>query len=151
MKDINEEKEICTFLERKLAHFKQYLSITEGMKQALGNKEESNNLDSLISKRQNCIKKIERIDLLIDKAIKTSSNKLSKISDKYKRLIDGYLSNIKKIMTTVHLMDRELMVMVKQEGEGIKKEVLKMRKFGQAARGYRGSTGYPAKFLDTRR
>ena len=54
-------------------------------------------------------------------------------------------------MTTVALMDKEIMVMVKQEGEGIKKEVLKMRNFKQAARGYGGSAGYTARFLNTRK
>ncbi len=151
IKDINEGKEICTFLERKLAHFKQYLSITEKMKQAFGNKEEINNLGSLISRRQGCINNIERIDLSIGKILKKGSSKLSSISNKYKRMIDGYLSKIKDIMTTVDLMDKEIMVMVKQEREGVKTEVLKMRNFKQAARGYGGSTGYTARFLDTRR
>jgi hypothetical protein len=151
MKDLNEEKEICTFLERKLAHFKQYLSITEKMKQAFGNKEEINNLGKLISRRQGCVNNIERIDLSVGKILKKGSRKLSRISNKYKGMIDGYLLKIRDIMTTVDLMDKEIMVMVKQEGEGIKTEVLKTRNFRQAARGYRGSTGYTARFLDTRR
>jgi len=151
MRDINEGKEICTFLERKLAHFKQYLSITERMKQAFGNKEEIDNIGGMISQRQGCIKNIDRIDLSIKKIIKEGSGRLSRVSNKYKGMVEGYLSKIRDIMTTVDLMDRELVVMVKHEGESVKTEVLKMRKFGQAARGYRGSTGYPAKFLDTRR
>jgi hypothetical protein len=66
-------------------------------------------------------------------------------------MIDGYLSKIRDIMTTVDLMDKEIMVMVTQERQGIKTEVLKMRNFKEAARGYRGSSGYTARFLDTRR
>lgn len=151
MRDINEEKAICTFLEKKLAHFKQYLFVTEKMKQAFGNEEEINNLDGLISKRQGCIKNIDRIDLSIKKIIKGGSGSLSRVSKKYKEMIDGYLSKIREIMTTVALMDKEIMVMVKQEGEGIKKEVLKIRNFKQAARGYGGSTGYTARFLNTRK
>jgi hypothetical protein len=151
MRDINEGKEICTFLERKLAHFKQYLSITEKMKQAFGNKEEINNLGKLISKRQGCVNNIERIDLSVGKILKKGSRELSRISSKYKEIIDGYLLKIRDIMTTVDLMDKEIMVMVKQEGECIKTEVLKTRNFRQAARGYRRSTGYTARFLDTRR
>jgi hypothetical protein len=151
MRDINEGKEICTFLERKLAHFKQYLSITEKMKQAFGNKEEINNLGKLISRRQGCVNNIERIDLSVGKILKKGSRELSRISNEYKGMIDGYFSKLRDIMTTVDLMDKEIMVMVKQEGEGIKTEVLKTLNFRQAARGYRGSTGYTARFLDTRR
>ncbi|MGD9243984.1 MAG: hypothetical protein PVH36_03580 [Desulfobacterales bacterium] len=151
MKDVNEGDEICTFLERKLAHFKQYLSITEKMKQASGNKEGISNLGSLISRRQGLVNKIESIDMSIGKILKEGSRKLSCISNKYKGMIDGYLSKIRDIMTTVDLMDKEIMVMVTQERQGIKTEVLKMRNFKEAARGYRGSSGYTARFLDTRR
>ena len=151
MKDVNEGEEICTFLERKLAHFKQYLSITEKMKQAFGNKEDISNLGSLISRRQGLVHKIERIDMSIGKVLKKGSRKLSRISNKYKDMIDGYLIKIRDVMTTVDLMDKEIMVMVTHEGQGIKTEVLKMRNFREAARGYRGSSGYTARFLDTRR
>lgn len=152
MKDINAGKEICNILERKLAHFKQYLFITERMKQAFGNKEKIDNIGGMISQRQGCIKNIDRIDLSIKRIIKEGSGRLSRVSNKYKGMVEGYLSKIRDIMTTVDLMDKELMVMVKQEGEGIKTEVLKTRKLRQAARGYGGSTGYnTARFLDTRR
>ena len=152
MRDIKEEKEVCAFVEKKLAHFKQYLSFTEKMKQAFGNEEEINNLGSLISKRQACINNIDRIDLSLGKILKKGSSKLSSVSNKYKGMIDSYLLKIRDIMTTVDLMDKELMVMAKQKGEGIKTEVLKTRNFRQAARGYGGSTGYnTARFLDTRR
>ncbi len=54
-------------------------------------------------------------------------------------------------MTTVDLMDRELMVIVKEKGESIKAELLKMRNVRQAARGYRKDFRCPARFLDTRK
>ncbi|MBW1614538.1 MAG: hypothetical protein JRJ57_11335, partial [Deltaproteobacteria bacterium] len=140
MKDVNEEEEICTFLDRKLAHFKQYLSVTEKMKQSFSNKEEIRNLGSLISRRQGLVNKIESIDMSIGKILKKGSRKLSRNSNKYKDMIDSYLIKIRDVMTTVDFMDKEIMVMVKQEGQGIKTEVLKMRNFKKAARGYRGSS-----------
>ena len=151
MREINEGEEICTFLDRKLAHFNQYLSITEKMKQAFSNKEEINNLGNLISRRQGCIHNIERIDLSIGRILKKGSQNLSRISNKYKGMIDGYLSKIRDIVKTIDLMDKEITVMVKQEVEVTKTGVLKTRDFRQAARGYRGSSGYTARFLDTRR
>jgi hypothetical protein len=151
MRDINEGEEICTFLERKLTHFKQYLSITERMQQAFGNKEEINNLGKLVSKRQGCADNIERIDLSVGKILKKGSRELSRISSKYKEIIDGYISKIMDIMTRVDLMDKEIMVMVKKEVAVAKTEVLKTRNFRQAARGYSGRAGLTARFLDTRR
>ena len=151
MKYIDEGKEICTFLEKKLAYFKQYLTITEKMKEAFEHKEESKTLSCLISKRQACINKIDRIDLSIEKTMKTCLTQLSRISNKYRRLIDNYLSNIRDIMAKVDLMDRALVVVAKQEGESIQTELLKMRNMRQAASGYRMDTKYPPRFLDTRR
>jgi hypothetical protein len=151
MRDINEGKDICTLLDMKLTHFKQYLSITEKMQQAFGNKEETNNLDKLISKRQGCADNIERIDLSIARILKKGSRELSRISSKYKGIIDGCLLKIRNIMTTVDLMDKEIMVMVKQEVEVAKTEVLKTQKFRQAAKGYSGKARFTARFLDTRR
>ena len=83
--------------------------------------------------------------------MKKGSRELSRISSKYKEIIDGYLSKIRHIMTTVDLMDKEIIVMVKKEVEVTKTEVLKARNIRQAARGYRGSSGYAPRFLDTRR
>jgi len=39
--------------------------------------------------------------------------------------------------------------MVKEEGEGIKTEILKMRNVRQAARGYKGMGRYSPRFLNT--
>ena len=151
MENKYEEKEICTFLEKKLASFKQYLSITEKMKEALRNKEEHGSLGGLISRRQGCIHKIEKLDLSIDKIIEMGSVGISRISQKYKGVIDSYLPTLKDIMVKVDIMDRELVKIVAEQGEGIKTELLKIRNMRQAARGYKTKRRYPAKFLDTRK
>jgi hypothetical protein len=148
MEDIDAGKKICSFLEKKRVLFNQYLLITKRMKESLKNKEAGSS-GVFISERQDCIKRIERIDLSIENIINASSDRLKHISDKLKGLIDSYLSSIKSIMETVDLIDKELMVMVKEESESIKEELLKMRKFQQAARGYRRDKKYSPRFLDT--
>ena len=164
MKDIDAGKEICSFLKKKLALFNQYLSITKRMKETLRNKE-ARNPGVFISERQSCIKRIERIDVSMDKIIKASSDKPYRISDKVdtptqtlplegegegggERLINSYLAKIKGIMETIDPIDRELMVMVKEEGGVIKKELLKMRNHRQAAQGYKKEKGYSPRLLD---
>ena len=148
MKEIDPEKEVCSFLEKKLTLFNRYLSITKRMKKALRDKE-AVNPGVFLSERQDCISKIEKIDSSIERIIKASTDKLNHISDKFTRLIHGYLSSIKSIMETVDCIDRELMVMVKEEGEGIKKELLRMRNFRQVTRGYKKEKRYSPRFLDT--
>jgi hypothetical protein len=151
MRDVEKEKEMCTFLEKKLDKFREYQSVTEKMKQTVCGNDENNELSGLINRRQRCIKAIEKINSSIEKIIKNGSVKFSCISKKYKGLVESCLSSIKDIMIQVDLMDRELVTIVSEQGESIKTELLKMRNMRQAARGYQTNKRYPAKFLDTRR
>jgi archaellum component FlaC len=151
MKDLEKEKEMCTFLERKLDKFKEYQSVTEKMKQTVCGNDDNNKLSGLIHRRQNCINAIEKINSSIEKIMKSGSIKFSSISKKYKRMVESCLSNIKDVMMQVELMDKELVTVVSKRSESIKTELLKMRNKRQAARGYQTTTKYPAKFLDTRR
>jgi hypothetical protein len=151
MKDLEKEKEMCNFLEKKLDQFTEYQSVTEKMKQTVCNNDENNELSGLIHRRQNCINAIEKINSSIEKIMKSGSIKFSSISKKYKGLVESCLSNIKGIMIQVELMDKELVTIVSERSEDIKSELLKMRNKRQAARGYQTIRRYPAKFLDTRR
>ena len=151
MKDVEKEKEMCTFFEKKLDKFIEYQSVTERMKQTVCDNDENNELTELINRRQRCINAIEKINSSIEKIIKNGSVKFSCISKKYKRLVESCLSSIKDVMIQVDLMDKELVTIVSERGESIKTEILNMRNMRQAARGYQANKRYPAKFLDTRR
>ena len=148
MTEIDPGKEVCSFLEKKLTLFRRYLHTTKRMKEALKDKEAGNPGD-FISERQNCINKIGKIDSSIENIINTSADRLNHISGKFSKLIHGYLSSITSIMETVDLIDRELMIMVKEQGEGTKREILRMRNVQQAARGYKKEKRYNPRFLDT--
>ncbi len=151
MRDVKREKEICSYLEKKLDKFKEYQSVTEQMKQTVCDNNETNELSGLIHRRQRCIGAIEKINSSMEKIIKNGSVKFSCISKKYKRLVESCLSSIKDVMIQVDLMDKELVTIVSERGESIKTEILNMRNMRQAARGYQANKRYPAKFLDTRR
>ena len=149
MRDV--EKEMCVFLEKKLDKFREYQSVTEKMKKAVFDNDESNELSRLIHRRQKCIGAIDKINSSIEKIIKNGTIKFSCISKKYKGLVESCLASIKDVMTQVDLMDRELVPLVSEQGGRIKTEILKMRNMRQAARGYQNNKRYPAKFLDTKR
>jgi hypothetical protein len=150
MKAIDAEKEIFTFLERKLGFFSQYLSVTERMKAAL-EKKEAGNLGSLISKRQDLIHKIEINDVSMQRLVQSIPDRYHLLSGKFKSFIDNHLKTLKNVMEAVEPLDRELMAVVKQEGECIKTNLLGMRKVQQAAKGYGSNLRHPPRFLDTRR
>ena len=151
MKDVEKEKEMYIFLEKKLDKFREYQSVTEKMKQTFCDNNETNEFSGLIHRRQRCINAIEKINSSMEKIIKNGSVKFSCISKKYKRLVESCLSSIKDVMIQVDLMDKELVTIVSERGESIKTEILNMRNMRQAARGYQANKRYPAKFLDTRR
>jgi len=150
MEEIDPGKEICSFLEEKLSIFSQYLSITRRMMEELQQKETAN-LGGLVSKRQNCINRIQAIDMSIEEVIKASANKIHFISSKFKETIDSRLNNLRGVMESVALFDREILVTARAENESIKAELLRMGNVRKAMKGYR-MTGinYP-RFLDTMR
>lgn len=150
MKDIEKGEKFCSYLEKKVALFQRYLSLTERMKATLQHVETSN-LGSLIAQRQDCIQRIEKLDRFMQKVVQTGSDMRSRISGRLNGLIDGYLQTLKTLMEKLEPLDMELMVLVKQEGASIKTDLLKKQKVRQAAKGYGSFRKHPARFLDTRR
>jgi len=149
MRDV--EKEMCTFLEKKLDKFREYQSVTERMKQAVCGNNENSDLQGLINRRQRSINAIEKINSSLEKILKNGSVKISCISNRYKGWVESCLSNIRDVMIQVDLMDKELVTIISEQGKSIKTELLKMRNMRQASRGYQTHCKFPAKFLDTRR
>jgi hypothetical protein len=142
--------EICSRLEKKLALFNQYLSITKRMRDALGDNS-AQDPRPFILKRQACIANIGRIDASVEKILEKRSDRLHDISGKCRAAIDGYLKRLRSIMESADLMDRELMAMVKEGSEGIKSELVELHKVRQAARKYRDKRKSPPRFFDTTR
>ena len=141
---------MCSLLEKKLALFNRYVSITKRMKDAFID----NGLQDprpLISKRQACIASIGRVDVLVDKILERSSDWPHLISAKCRASIAGYLKHLTSVMVTVDQMDREVMGMFKEQSEDIKSELVELHKVGQAAKGYGDKMKAPPRFLDTTR
>jgi hypothetical protein len=142
--------EICSLLEKKLALFNRYLTITERMKDAFIDNSVQDPRP-LISKRQACIANIGRVDASVEKVLEGRSDGPHPISAKCRASIAGYLKHLSSIMVTVELMDRELMGMVKEQSKGIRSELVEIQKVRQAARGYGDKMKSPPRFLDTTR
>lgn len=137
MRDVKIEKEMCTFLERKLDKFIEYQSVTEKMKRTVSGNDDKNELMELINRRQRCINAIEKINLSIEKIMKSGSIKFSSISEKYKGLVESCLYSIKDIIIQVELMDRELVAIVSERSERIKTKPTKYEIYDKTSRDIR--------------
>lgn len=113
----------------------QFLSITRSMKEAFILKNEFSLLE-IISKRQDCINKIQKTDLSVQKIMSKGAKELPCISYELKSLLDGYLQSIKSLLEQIAPIDTEVMVMVKEESRDIKADLLKIRNARHAAKGY---------------
>ena len=137
MRDVKIEKEMCTYLERKLDKFIEYQSVTEKMKRTVSGNDDKNELMELINRRQRCINAIEKINLSIEKIMKSGSIKFSSISEKYKGLVESCLYSIKDIIIQVELMDRELVAIVSERSERIKTKPTKYEIYDKTSRDIR--------------
>lgn len=143
MDDIDKENNICLFLEKKILLTTQYLSATKEMKEALIQKEE-NNIINFISKRQDCMNKIDKIDISLQKVIRPGS-------DRFREIFNNYLARIKNLLEQIAPIDAGIMQMVKVESRNIKEELLRMNNTRYAAKGYGVKEKQTPRYLDARR
>ena len=141
-------KEICSFLEKKLVFFNQYLLMTNQIREACAlNKDEYPG--ALISQRQACIYKIERIDESIRRIVGENPGRLDRLSEKCRAMIDGYLKRMKTVMEEVDLIDRELLDALQADRKELKEDLLKLQDMRHAAQGYKSRRKVTPRFLDT--
>ncbi|MBU2623358.1 MAG: hypothetical protein KKD92_13660 [Proteobacteria bacterium] len=138
------------FMEQKVLLLTQYLSITRTMKETFMQKKEIN-LIELLSKRQDCINRIQKTDLSVKKIMNTGAEELSRISYEVKSSLDAYQRSIKSLLEQIAPIDAEVMVMVKEESRGVKAELLKIRNVRHAAKGYSSNEKRIPMYMDAKR
>jgi hypothetical protein len=137
------------FLEQKAALMTQYLSITRNMKDSLVREKELH-LEGLLAKRQDCIDKIEKIDLSLKKILRLGAGELSRISREWQGKLDGYLQRIKSLVEQIGPIDAEVLVLVREESRDIKEALAKVKKVKQAAKGYGSKENHNPRYIDAR-
>ena len=139
------EKEICSFLEKKLSLFQQYLSVTKKIKQAFVD-DGKGNPGVFIAERQGLIDRIEKIDYALDKVIKSEESQT--VSGAFSETIETRLQDIKALMERVRPIDEELIAMVGEAEEHAKRSLLEMRRSRQAVNGYQRMGKTTPRFFD---
>ena len=137
------------FLEQKVALMTQYLILTRTMKDSFVSEKEVK-LEGLLAKRQECIDKIEKIDLSLKKIRSLGAGEISRISRELKGKLNGYLQQIKGLVEQIAPIDAEVMVMVQEESRVTKDELMKMRTVKQAAKGYGSKERCIPHYVDAR-
>ena len=138
------------FLEQKVALMSQYLSFTRTMKDSFVSKK-GIPLEGLLAKRQECIEKIEKIDLSLKKIKSLDAGAISRISRELKGKLNGYLQRIKGLVEQIAPIDDEVMVMIQEESRVTKDELIKMKTVKQATKGYGSKERCIPRYVDARR
>ena len=141
----SKEKDICSYLEKKLSLFQQYLTVTNRIKDAFV-AEGKGNPGVFIAERQGLIDGIEKIDSAMKRVIEEDGRQ--SVSEKNREKIETYLQDIKKLMETVKPIDEELITMVGREEEEARMSLLKMRNARLAVNGYQRMGESIPRFFD---
>jgi len=141
---------ICSYLEKKLALFNHYLSITKKLKENLESKQE-NHLDSLLSERGRCIKRIQMVDFSMEKLLGGGRESSLLLSDRLRLLISSYASRIKNTMERILFLDKEMLALAEAEETNIRAKLLKLQNARRAIKSYCAREAGPPRFLDNSR
>ncbi len=141
MNSTDEEKKFGLLLEKKIFFAAQYLSATKEMKEALMLGKEKN-IMTLLSKRQDCINKIKKIDRSIQ-------NIISSASDRFGEIFNNYLDHIKILFEQIVPIDENMMLVIKAESKSIKEDLLKMNSVKHAAKGYGAKRVIAPRYLNS--
>jgi len=158
------EKHIHSLFANKLSMLKRYQIITKKMKNIIKSGGEVD-LKPLVLERQSCIRGIESIDSRLEKLFKSGREEYPRTSDardiqeddygigklrNLKDVVDGYLSDIKSLLQTIAPVEKELVVLVTEERDKIKRDIIRMQRSRSAASRYRTGTIQTPRFLDKR-
>jgi hypothetical protein len=141
----SKERDICSFLEKKLLLFQRYLSVTNRIKEAFM-EEGKGNPGAFIAERQGLIDGIQKIDSAMERAMEGDGPQSASYGKREK--IESHLQAIRTLMERVKPIDEALITMVGREEEEAKRSLLKMRNARRAVSGYQGTGKSIPRFFD---
>jgi hypothetical protein len=143
------DSQLHALLERKLTIYHQYLNLTKRIRNIFdgGDREK---LRATVSERRNVIKKANRIDATLQKIFQKGRMDISLLSQNIRRQYDKQMQELRRVIQAIEPIDRELLVLVSSETGELKKELIKIRHFRKANKGYGKHRPVPSKFISVR-
>jgi hypothetical protein len=143
-------KNVSSYLGKKTALLKQYLSVTAEFMDALKQKRSAMS-EPFILKRQSLIQEIEALDRSFEARGGPSSKWPSDLSGIDREAIRESLGSMRGVLAELGSRDNILNSLAKEEGDSLRGELLRLRAGRSAAQGYSRARGSEPRFLDTRK
>lgn len=146
----NPEKSALSYLGEKTDLLAQYLSVTSEFMQALKEKRFEVS-EPFILKRQSLIQEINALDRSFHARVGPFSQRPTDPSGISPEAVRESLDAMRRVLAEVESKDKALNLLAKEESEGLRSELLRLRAARYAAVGYGRRGGLEPRFLDTRK
>lgn len=144
------KRELNSFLEAKLALLKSYELLTEKIKESFHHGE-LDNLWGRLARREEFIKKIEKLDSSLRELMSSGEAESPGVGDKIKGMPESCHSKTKQVLEQIALKEKDLIPVMSRETEKMKRELLRMRETRCAAATYSKPGTFSPRFLDARK
>jgi hypothetical protein len=144
------KNELSCFLEDKLALLKSYDALTEKMLESF-RKGELDGFMIPLSRREELIKKIEKLDSSLRELMSSGEDEKPEMGDKTKGMPASYYSKTKRVLEQIALKENDLIPKMRGESEELKREIMRMRETRHAVVRYHNPNPFSPRFLDARK
>jgi len=144
------EKNVFAYLGKKTVLMQQYLSVTEEFIDVLKQKR-SHAPEPFILRRQSLIQEIEALDRSFHARVGRPSQGPPDLSGTPRETVRAKWDSLRRVLAEVESKDKALTLLAKEDGEGLRSELLRLRAARNAAQGYGRSGGSEPRFMDTRK
>jgi hypothetical protein len=141
------KNELNSFLEAKLALLKNYDLLTGEMQESV-RKEDLDGLILLLSRREELARKIERVDSSLQKIMCSGEEKTQESAVSLRGMIDHFYRNSNKVLERIALKEKDLIPLMREESEELRKELIRTRGIRHAAATYYKPGPFSPRFVD---
>ena len=150
MDDRESKNELNSFLETKLALLMSYDLLTEKVQESF-RKGDMENVNIRLSRREEIVQKIARLDLSLRERMIASEMEKSGTAAKFRGMVEGIHRKIRNVLEQIALKEKDLIPMMSRETEKMKRELLRMRETRSAVANYSKTGASSPRFLDARK
>lgn len=144
------KNELNSFLEAKLALLKSYDLLTEKMQESF-RKGDLDGVMPTLSRREEIIRKIERVDSSMQRMMFSGEDKTPGTAANLRGMVEGFHRKTRNVLEQIALKEQSLILVMSREIEKMKRELLRMRENRCAAANYSRPGTFSPRFLDARK